>query len=107
LWANCWKPNTSGKRTFADVGSTYKILRRGSPHRLLPALNPEVNLEFNADFLDTELACGFSIPECPITLHPRVGRSKGGDVNDFRAVKVGLKMILGVMFGWPTQSGRD
>lgn len=89
-----------GKGTFTDVGTTYKIVRREALLRLLPALKPQVNLEFNAHFLDTALARGFNVLECPITFHARVGQSKGGNVNDFRAVKVGLKMILGLMFGW-------
>lgn len=89
-----------GKGTFTDVGTTYKILRRGALLRLLPVLNPRINLEFNAHFLDTMLAHGFNALECPITFHARVGQSKGGNVNDFRAMKVGVKMILGLMFGW-------
>jgi hypothetical protein len=89
-----------GKGTFTDVGTTYKIIRRGALVRLLPALKPRVNLEFNAHFLDTALARGFHVLECPITFHARVGQSKGGNVNDFRAVTVGSKMILGLMFGW-------
>jgi hypothetical protein len=89
-----------GKGTFTDVGTTYKILRRGALLRLLPALKPGINLEFNAHFLDTMLAQGFNALECPITFHARVGQSKGGNVNDFRAMKVGIRMILGLMFGW-------
>ncbi len=89
-----------GKGTFTDVGTTYKIIRRGALVRLLPALKPRVNLEFNAHILDTALARGFHVLECPITFHARVGQSKRGNVNDFRAVAVGSKMILGLMFGW-------
>jgi glycosyltransferase involved in cell wall biosynthesis len=92
-----------GKGTFTDVGTTYKIARREALFRFLPALKPRVNLEFNAHFLDTALASGFHVLECPISFHARVGQSKGGNVNDFRAVKVGLKMILGLMFGWGDQ----
>jgi len=59
-----------------------------------------VNLEFNAHFLDVALENGFTIIECPITFYPRVGKSKGGNVNNFRALKVGLRMIMGLSFGW-------
>ena len=45
---------------------------------------------------------GERLVECPITFHPRVGVSKGGNVNNWRALKVGLRMILGLCFGWPT-----
>jgi hypothetical protein len=89
-----------GKGTFTDVGTTYKVLRKEPLRRLLPQLNPSINLEFNAHFLDTALANGFMLLECPITFHARVGQSKGGNVNDFRAVKVGLRMIAGLLFGW-------
>ena len=89
-----------GSGTFTDVGTTYKVIRRSCLATLLPQLDPSVNLEFNAHFLDRALQSGYSIVECPITFHPRVGVSKGGNVNNTRALKVGLKMILGLSFGW-------
>lgn len=91
-----------GRGTFTDIGTTYKLLRRDSLARLMPQLNPAVNMEFNAHFLDTALGSGERLVECPITFHPRVGVSKGGNVNNARALKVGLRMILGLCFGWPT-----
>lgn len=94
-----------GRGTFTDVGSTYKLIRRRSLERLLPHLNPTVNLEFNAHFLDTALAYGERVVECPITFHPRVGVSKGGNVNNRRALQVGLRMIWGLCFGWPRPNG--
>jgi glycosyltransferase involved in cell wall biosynthesis len=89
-----------GRGTFTDVGTTYKLVRRSSLERLLPRLNPAINLEFNAHFLDRALATGERVVECPITFHPRVGVSKGGNVNNLRALKVGLRMIGGLCFGW-------
>lgn len=89
-----------GKGTFTDVGTTYKLCRNTALERLLPLLNPEVNLEFNAHFLDTSLSYGFDIVECPITFHNRIGKSKGGNVNNFRALTVGLRMLRGIIFGW-------
>jgi len=89
-----------GRGTFTDVGTTYKMVRRQSLQRLLPVLNPAVNLEFNAHFMDVALAHGERIVECPITFHPRVGVSKGGNVNNGRALMVGLRMIRGLCFGW-------
>jgi hypothetical protein len=89
-----------GRGTFTDAGTTYKLLRREALERLMPALNPAVNLEFNLYFLDTALAQGERIVECPITFHPRVGISKGGNVNNLRALRVGLRMIAGLCFGW-------
>ena len=90
-----------GRGTFTDVGTTYKVLRRSSLKRLMQLLNPAVNLEFNAHFLDTALDSGERVVECPITFHPRVGVSKGGNTNNRRALLVGLRMINGLCFGWP------
>jgi hypothetical protein len=89
-----------GNGTFTDVGTTYKMMRRQTVARLLAVLNPAINLEFNAHFLDIALRHGFSVLECPITFHSRVGISKGGNVNNLRALKVGLRMLWGLTFGW-------
>jgi hypothetical protein len=86
--------------SFTDVGTTYKLVGRKSLVRLLSQLNPEVNLEFNAHFMDIALARGVRMVECPITFHPRVGVSKGGNVNNGRALTVGLQMLWGLCFGW-------
>jgi hypothetical protein len=63
-------------------------------------LDPNINLEFNCHFLDMALAHELSVLECPVTFHERVGVSKGGNLNNFRALKVGCRMILGLCFGW-------
>lgn len=89
-----------GRGTLTDVGATYKLVRRRALTALMDKLNPAINLEFNAHFLDTALACGYTLIECPITFHPRVGVSKGGNTDNFRAMKVGLGMLKGVTFGW-------
>ena len=89
-----------GRGTLTDVGTTYKLIRRPALERLIPHLNPAINLEFNAHFLDTALANGEVLVECPVTFHPRAGLSKGGNVNNWRAFKVGINMICGVVFGW-------
>ena len=89
-----------GCSTITDVGTTYKLCRRNALFALLPSLNPGVNLEFNAHFLDMALAQGLVVLECPITFHARVGESKGGNTNNIRALSVGLAMIRGLTFGW-------
>jgi len=89
-----------GRGTFTDVGTTYKLVRRASLQRVMPFLNPAINLEFNAHFLDIALASGEIVVECPITFHPRVGESKGGNVNNMRAFRVGIRMIRGLFLGW-------
>jgi hypothetical protein len=89
-----------GRGTFTDVGTTYKVMRRDTVTSLLQLVQPAINLEFNAHFLDTALRHDFSVVECPVTFHPRVGVSKGGNVNNLRALKVGLRVIWGLTFGW-------
>lgn len=89
-----------GRCTLTDVGTTYKLCRRAALRQLLPMLDPTINLEFNAYFLDMALAEGHSVVECPVTFHPRVGVSKGGNSNNGRALYVGLRMMSGILFGW-------
>jgi glycosyltransferase involved in cell wall biosynthesis len=89
-----------GQGTFTDVGTTYKMVRRTTIPAILPIVDPSINLEFNAHFLDTALKHEISIVECPVTFHARLGFSKGGNVNNFRALKVGLRIIWGLTFGW-------
>ncbi len=94
-----------GQGTFTDVGTTYKLCWNSALRRLLPLLNPDINLEFNAHFLDTALRHKFSLVECPVTFHNRVGISKGGNVSDARALRVGLTMMKGIILGWARRNG--
>lgn len=89
-----------GRSTITDVGTTYKLCRRDALQRILARVNPAVNLEFNAHFLDTALSLDMVLVECPITFHARVGVSKGGNINNWRGFTVGLKMILGILSNW-------
>jgi glycosyltransferase involved in cell wall biosynthesis len=89
-----------GRGTFSDVGTTYKLCRNKALSKLLQHLDNSINLEFNAHFLDTALSRDLRILECPVSFHKRVGLSKGGNVDDIRALKVGLRMIIGILFGW-------
>ena len=89
-----------GLSTITDVGTTYKLCRRTTLIGLLDRLNPAVNLEFNAHLLDTALGEGLVLLECPITFHPRVGLSKGGNVNNWRGLTVGSRMIMGLLTDW-------
>ncbi|MDX2359902.1 MAG: glycosyltransferase [Crocinitomicaceae bacterium] len=86
--------------TFTDVGTTYKLCRNEALHKLLPKLDHSINLQFNPYFLDTALSNQMKVVECPITFHPRVGESKGGNVNNFVAFKLGIKMMYGLIVKW-------
>jgi len=63
-------------------------------------LDPRINLEFNAYFLDVALQTGVRILECPVCFYPRVGTSKGGNLNNRIATRLGLRMLLGIFTGW-------
>lgn len=89
-----------GRGTITDVGSTYKLCRRAMVSSLLQTLNPYIDLEFNAHFMDVALGGGYVLVECPITFHQRVGDSKGGNAGNWRALTVGAAMIHGLTFGW-------
>lgn len=94
-----------GRSTITDVGTTYKLCRRDVLLELLPKLNPSINLEFNAHFLDTMLRENYTLIECPITFHPRVGLSKGGNTSNLRGLRVGLRMMVGIVLGWKRVAG--
>ena len=89
-----------GNATFTDVGTTYKICRNQALKELLPKLDKNINLEFNPYFLDRALENNFKVIECPITFHKRIGVSKGGNVSNVVALRLGLRMIKGILVDW-------
>jgi glycosyltransferase involved in cell wall biosynthesis len=89
-----------GMVSLTDVGTTYKVCRNSALRELMQRLDPRINLEFNAYFLDTALKAGLRILECPISFYPRVGASKGGNVNNRIATRLGLRMLLGIFIDW-------
>jgi hypothetical protein len=89
-----------GRGTISDVGTTYKLCRSDYLREHLTSFDPRVNLEFNAHFLDRVLGSQQRLVEVPITFHPRVGESKGGNTSNVRATSVGLRMLVGIVFGW-------
>ena len=89
-----------GDATLTDVGTTFKLLRRDKALQLLPLLSEPVNLEFNPYLMEQAIRAGFRFVEVPITFHQRVGVSKGGNISNSVAIKVGTRMILGILIGW-------
>jgi len=89
-----------GAVSLTDVGTTYTLCRNATLRELLPQLDPRINLEFNAYFLDTALTAGARIIECPVAFYPRVGTSKGGNVNNRIATRLGLRMLFGIFADW-------
>lgn len=96
-----------GMVSLTDVGTTYKVCRNSALRELIKQLDPAINLEFNAYFLDSALTAGMRIVECPITFHPRVGASKGGNVNNRIATRLGIRMLLGIFIDWKGFGGHD
>lgn len=88
------------KGTFTDVGTTYKLCRNSTLKELLPKLDNTINLEFNPYFIDISLQNNIKVVECPITFHQRVGISKGGNINNIVAFKLGIRMLKGLIFRW-------
>lgn len=89
-----------GRVTLSDLGTTYKLVRSEVLRRGLEKFDPRVNLEFNAHFLDVAIGEGLRVVEVPITFFRRIGYSKGGNVSNFRALRVGLTMMVGILFSW-------
>lgn len=89
-----------GMVSLTDVGTTYKLCRNSALRGLMGQLDPRINLEFNAYFLDTALKARLRILECPVSFHPRVGTSKGGNVNNRIATRLGLRMLFGIFTDW-------
>jgi len=96
-----------GRGTVTDLGTTYKLCRSAFLRDHLADYDPSVNLEFNAHFLDVTLKNGFKLVEAPITFHAREGESKGGNVSNSRATRVGLKMLTGLLISWRLVRTRD
>lgn len=89
-----------GRGTVTDLGTTYKLCRSSFLRDHLSDYDPRVNLEFNAHFLDTTMKNGFKLVEAPVTFYAREGESKGGNVSNRRATRVGFKMLTGLLFSW-------
>jgi hypothetical protein len=89
-----------GKATLSDLGTTYKICRSDFLRENLSLFDPAVNLEFNAHFMDVLLQHGFRLMEIPVNFRARIGKSKGGNSSNVRAISVGLKMLVGIVFSW-------
>jgi hypothetical protein len=96
-----------GMVSLTDVGTTYKMCRNAVLRELMKRLDPAINLEFNAYFLDSALTAGYRILECPISFHPRVGTSKGGNINNRIATRLGFRMLFGIFVDWKGFGGND
>ena len=94
-----------GNITLSDVGTTYKIIRISALENILPKLDKRINLTFNPYFLEKVIKYNYDVVECPITFYPRVGLSKGGNINNFIAFKLGILMIFGILFSWGERTG--
>lgn len=93
-----------GNVTLSDVGTTYKLIRISMLENILPNLDKNINLTFNPYFLEKVIKYNYDVVECPITFYPRVGLSKGGNINNLVAFRLGTMMIIGILFAWGEQN---
>ena len=93
-----------GNVTLSDVGTTYKLIRISMLENILPNLDKNINLTFNPYFLEKVVKYNYDVVECPITFYPRVGLSKGGNINNLVAFRLGIMMIIGILFAWGEQN---
>src|SRR4029077_13661996 len=71
-----WHPQFLGAASLSDVGCTYRAIRREALVRILPDLVVGEN-HFSPHMLLIALYRGLSLIEIPVTLHRRIGVSKG------------------------------
>jgi glycosyltransferase involved in cell wall biosynthesis len=87
-----WHPQFLGAASISDVGCTYRAIRKEALDRILPDLVVGAN-HFSPHMLLIALYHGLSLIEIPITLHRRVGVSKGAGRSFWAGLQVGLVMI--------------
>ncbi len=87
-----WHPQFLGAASISDVGCTYRAIRRQAVDRILPDLIVGGN-HFSPHMLLVALYRGLSVIEIPVTLHRRIGVSKGAGRSFWAGLQVGFVMI--------------
>jgi len=91
-----WHSQFLGAASISDVGCTYRAIRKRALELILPDLVVGAN-HFSPHMLLVALYRGLSLIEIPVTLHRRIGESKGAG-RSFRAgLQVGLVMIWHIL----------
>jgi hypothetical protein len=98
-----WHPQFLGAASLSDVGCTYRAIRKESLERILPDLSVGGNT-FSPHMLLVALYRGLSLIEIPVTLHQRIGFSKGAGRSFWPGLQVGLVMIWQIITYSPTSA---
>src|SRR5439155_26960169 len=91
-----WHPQFLGAASISDVGCTYRAIRKEALERILPDLVVGAN-HFSPHMLLVALYRGLTLIEIPVTLHRRIGVSKGAGRNFWAGLKVGLVLIWHIL----------
>ena len=100
-----WHPQFLGAASISDVGCTYRAIRKQALDKILPDLNVGGN-HFSPHMLLVALYRGLSVIEIPVTLHKRIGLSKGAGRAFWPGFQVGLIMIWHIVTYSPSR-GRE
>ena len=98
-----WHSQFLGTASISDVGCTYRAIRRQALDRILPDLTVGAN-HFSPHMLLVALYRQLSIIEIPVTLHRRIGLSKGAGRSFWAGLEVGLVMIWHILTYTPHRS---
>ena len=88
-----------GKIRLTDVGCTYRAIRKESLEKIIHKLKV-TGSEFSPYMIDVALENNLKVIEIPVTFRERVGESKAIGRNKFKGIKLGLKMLKGILFYW-------
>jgi len=99
-----WHPQFLGAASISDVGCTYRAIRKAALEKILPDLVVGAN-HFSPHMLLVALYRGLSLIEIPVTLHRRIGVSKGAGRNFSAGLQVGLVMIWHILTYRPSRTG--
>ncbi|MBI4656476.1 MAG: glycosyltransferase family 2 protein [Elusimicrobia bacterium] len=82
---------------FTDVGCTYRIMKKESYEKIRGKLSVG-GMHFLPHMIIESIKAGLKIIEVPITFRKRQGISKGVGSKKLRAVAVGIRMALLILF---------
>ena len=98
-----WHPQFLGAASISDVGCTYRAIRKEALEKILPDLVVGEN-HFSPHMLLVALYRGLTLIEIPVTLHRRIGVSKGAGRSFWAGLQVGLVMIWHIITYTPART---
>jgi len=83
--------------SLSDVGCTFKLIHKEALYKVLPKLHVKGS-HFSPNFMIIVIKLGFKCVEIPVNYKPRIGNSKITGGNVFNTIKLGLRMLLFIIF---------